>query len=608
MSAGRVRIVACGSIDNGKSTLIARLLLDTGKLTADEREDALRGGNGPALASLLDGLAAEREQGITIDVAYRYFATPRRSFVLIDCPGHEQYTRNMVTGASNADLALVLVDATSGVTTQTRRHCRIAHLLGIEDFVFALNKIDLVGDPAGVFAQHSLAIDALAEEIGLARHHIVPVVATSGANVAARAADMSFYTGPALLELIEDFTPPPALDTGFRMPVQTVLRSDDGIRRLAGTVAGGKIAVGDDVIVLPGEQTANIAAIHVGATARDCAGAGQSIAITLDRQVDCARGDVLSSAAAPAIAADQFKADIAWLGDKPMLAGRAYTLKLATQSVSATVHQPDYRLDIETGQHLAARTLRKNDIGTAIVTTGRDIASDPYNDNRVMGGFILIDRESGDTVAAGMIRHALSRSQNIAWQQSSVDRDAHARQKGQQPKILWFTGLSGAGKTTIANLVEQRLYAAGLHSFLLDGDNVRMGLNKDLGFTQADRVENIRRVGEVARLMTDAGLIVLATFISPFRAERELVRAMVGDGDFIEIFIDTPLAVAEDRDVKGLYAKARRGEIRNFTGLDSPYEPPEDPQIRVDTTAMTAVEAADRIARYLLRELGTIDD
>ncbi|TXC74230.1 adenylyl-sulfate kinase [Sphingorhabdus soli] len=608
MSATRVKIVACGSIDNGKSTLIARLLLDTGKLTSDEREAALRGGDGAALASLLDGLAAEREQGITIDVAYRYFATPRRSVVLIDCPGHEQYTRNMVTGASNADLALVLVDATSGVTTQTRRHCRIAHLLGIEDYIFALNKIDLVADPAKVFAEHSRAIDALAGETGLARHNIVPVVATSGANVASRASDMPFYTGPSVLELVEDFAPAETTEAGFRLPIQTVLRGDGSVRRLAGTVASGAVAIGDVIVVLPGEQHATIAAIHVGTTAIDRAVAGQSIAITLDRQVDCARGDVITTASDPAIVADQFKADIAWLGDKPMLAGRAYTLKLATQSVSATVHQPDYRLDIETGQHLAARTLRKNDIGTAIVTTGRDIVSDPYNDNRIMGGFILIDRETGDTVAAGMIRHSLSRSQNIAWQQASVDRDAHARQKGQRAKILWFTGLSGAGKTTIANLVEQRLYAAGLHSFLLDGDNVRMGLNKDLGFTQADRVENIRRVGEVARLMTDAGLIVLATFISPFRAERELVRAMVGDGDFIEIFIDTPLAIAEDRDVKGLYAKARRGEIKNFTGLDSPYEPPEDPQIRVDTTAMTAVEAAERIARYLLRELGTIDD
>jgi bifunctional enzyme CysN/CysC len=570
-------------------------------LTADSARVGTQGSN-VDFALLVDGLDAEREQGITIDVAYRFFATPKAKFIIADCPGHEQYTRNMATGASTADAAIVLVDARKGVLTQTRRHSHIVKLLGLRHVVLAVNKMDLVGHDEARFAAIAAEYRAFAASIGIADVAAVPISGLGGDNVMVPSPNMPWYTGPALLPWLE------AVEVGedaararpFRMPVQWVNRPDSDFRGFAGLVASGAIRPGDGVRVLPSGRTTTVARIVTADGDQADAIAGESVTLTLADEVECARGSVIVAAAEPPQVADQFEATIVWMAEEPLLPGRSYLMKLATQTVAASVAEPKYEIDVNSGAHAAAQALALNAIGVAEVTTAVPIVFEPYADSRDLGGFILIDRESDATVAAGMINFALRRSQNIHRQAMDVSREAHAALKHQKPAVLWLTGLSGAGKSTIANLVEKELLRMNRHTFLLDGDNVRHGLNKDLGFTDADRIENIRRVGEVARLMADAGLIVITAFISPFRAERAMVRAMMAPGEFLEIHIDTPLAAAEARDVKGLYAKARAGQLKNFTGIDSPYEAPETPEIRIDTTLHSAAEAAKLIVDRLI--------
>ncbi|MCJ8191590.1 sulfate adenylyltransferase subunit CysN [Sphingomicrobium aestuariivivum] len=614
-----LRFITCGSVDDGKSTLIGRLLHDSRQLFEDqlaslEADSKVQGTRGDAVdfALLVDGLAAEREQGITIDVAYRYFSTDRRKFIVADTPGHEQYTRNMVTGASTADLAVLLVDARKGVLRQTRRHAYLARLVGIRHFVLAVNKMDLVGYDHALFGKIADDFAAFAREIGIEDVAAIPVSGTEGTNIAARdRANTPWYEGPSLIEHLETVPVASAekMAKPFRMPVQWVNRPSQDFRGFAGQVAAGTIAPGDAVRVLPSGRTSRIARIVTMDGDLAHAVAGQSVTLTLEDEVDCSRGDVIAAAGDPPQAADQFEARIVWMDEEKLLPGRAYWLKLGTQTVSATIQPPKYRVDMDTLAQLAAKTLELNDIGVAEIATDRDIAFEPYDDpeggraNRAMGGFILIDKLTNRTVGAGMLNFALRRAANIHHQALDVTPERRAGLMAQRPAILWFTGLSGAGKSTIANLVDKKLAARGRHSFLLDGDNVRHGLNKDLGFTQADRIENIRRIGEVAKLMAEAGLIVLTAFISPFRAERQMVRDMVGDALFVEIFVDTPLEVAEQRDEKGLYAKARAGKIANFTGIDSPYEPPEAPELRIDTTAMSAEEAADAVLAAFIERL-----
>ncbi len=603
-----LRFITCGSVDDGKSTLIGRLLYDSAQvlddqmsaLTKDSKAVGTRGAE-IDFALLVDGLAAEREQGITIDVAYRYFATPKRSFIVADCPGHEQYTRNMVTGASTANLAVILLDARQGVLTQTRRHSHLVHLLGVRHIVLAVTKMDLVDYDEAAFEKHAAEYRTFADSIGIEEVIAIPTSGVHGDNVATKSDAMPWYDGPALLDHLErvELDSDAAAARPFRLPVQLVSRPDASFRGFAGLIASGRIAVGDAVRILPSGKSSTVARILLGDADLADAQAGQSVTMTLTSEVDCSRGDVIAIAADPPEVADQFEASIVWMNEEPLLAGRGYWLKLATQTVSATIAAPKYALAVDTGEHLAAKTLELNDIGVAEVTTDRPLVFEPYTDSRALGGFILVDKLTNATVAAGMLHFALRRAHNIHWQALEISRGAHARLKGQKPAVLWFTGLSGAGKSTIANLVEKKLHGQGRHTFLLDGDNVRHGLNKDLGFTDADRIENVRRVGEVARLMADAGLIVITAFISPFRAERAMVRAMLAEGEFVEIFIDTPLAEAEARDVKGLYAKARAGELANFTGIDSPYEAPENPDIRIDTMAMSPEVAATAIVAAL---------
>ncbi len=604
-----LRFLTCGSVDDGKSTLIGRLLYDSKQIFEDQlaalESDSRRvGTQGQAIdfALLVDGLAAEREQGITIDVAYRFFATEKRKFIVADTPGHEQYTRNMVTGASTADLAVILVDARKGVLTQTRRHSFLAHLLGIRHLVLAVNKMDLVDYDRAVFDRIVADYAQFAGSIGIRDFTAIPISGFRGDNVTTRSAAMPWFAGPTLLDLLESVAVDADADRlkPFCMPVQWVNRPDLDFRGFAGLIAGGTIRPGDPVRILPSGRTSTVARIVAMGGDKDIAVAGESIALTLTDPVDCARGDVIAAADAPPQAADQFKATLVWMDAAELLPGRAYWLKLGTQTVSAVVRAPDHAIDVNTMVRTPAKTLALNDIGVAEIATDRPLVFEPYADSHQLGGFILIDKLTNATVGAGMLDSALRRAQNVHWQALEITRDAHAAQKGQQPRLLWFTGLSGAGKSTIANLVEKRLHALGKHSFLLDGDNIRHGLNRDLGFSDADRVENIRRVGEVAKLMTDAGLIVLTAFISPFRAEREMVRAMLPPGEFFEIHVDTPIAVAEARDVKGLYRKARAGEIANFTGITSPYEPPENPEIRIDTTRETPEEAAERIVEEIM--------
>jgi bifunctional enzyme CysN/CysC len=610
-----LRFITCGSVDDGKSTLIGRLLYETRQIFDDqmaalEADSRKVGTQGQKIdfALLVDGLAAEREQGITIDVAYRFFATARRKFIVADTPGHEQYTRNMVTGASTADLALLLVDARKGVLEQTRRHSILANLVGIRRVVLAVTKMDLVDYDRDLFDAIVADYRSFADKIGIADWVAIPVSGLGGDNVAAPSDTMGWYQGPTLLEHLETVPIDSAADEAkpFRMPVQWVNRPDQHFRGFAGQVASGHIKPDDNVRILPSGRMTKVARVVTMDGDLDEAVAGQSVTLTFTQEIDCSRGDVIAAAKDPPHAADQFEATIVWMADEPLTPGRGYWLKLGTQTVTATVAHPKHQLNVNTLEELAAKTLELNAIGVAEVTSDRNLVFEPYRGehggapNRALGGFILIDKLTNATVAAGMIHFALRRAENVHWQALDVGRETHARLKGQKPAVLWFTGLSGAGKSTIANLVEKKLAAMGRHTFLLDGDNVRHGLNKDLGFTETDRIENIRRVGEVARLMADAGLIVLTAFISPFRAEREMVRRMIAEGEFIEIFVDTPLAEAEKRDVKGLYAKARAGELPNFTGIDSPYEPPENPELRLDTTAMSAEQAAEKIVEALL--------
>ncbi|MDZ7894855.1 MAG: sulfate adenylyltransferase subunit CysN [Sphingobium sp.] len=604
-----LRFITCGSVDDGKSTLIGRLLYDS-KMIFEDQLEALQsdskkvGTQGQEIdfALLVDGLAAEREQGITIDVAYRFFNTEKRKFIVADTPGHEQYTRNMVTGASTADLAVILIDARKGVLVQTRRHSYLAHLIGIRNIVLAINKMDLVDYDQGVYDAILKDYTAFAQSIGITAFTPIPISGFKGDNITGPSENTPWYTGPALIEHLESVEVDQVSDQTkpFRMAVQWVNRPNLDFRGFSGQIAAGTIKVGDPIRVLPSGKTSRVSRIVTLDGDLDMAIAGQSVTLCLADEVDCSRGDVIAAADHPPQTADQFEATIVWMADEEMLPGRAYWLKLGTQTVTATVQQPKYQVNVNTMEHLAAKTLDLNAIGVANLSTDRPITFEPYADNRTLGGFILIDKITNATVAAGMLHFSLRRAQNIHWQPTDVSRDSHAAMKNQQPAVLWFTGLSGAGKSTIANIVEKKLARMNRHTFLLDGDNVRHGLNKDLGFTDADRVENIRRVGEVAKLMTDAGLIVITAFISPFRSEREMVRQMMKPGEFIEVHIDTPLADAEARDVKGLYAKARAGNLKNFTGIDSPYEAPEDPEIRIDTTSMTPEEAADAIVARLI--------
>jgi bifunctional enzyme CysN/CysC len=604
-----LRFLTCGSVDDGKSTLIGRLLYDSKALFEDqlatiEVESKRIGTQGQELdfALLVDGLAAEREQGITIDVAYRYFSTRKRKFIVADTPGHEQYTRNMVTGASTAELAIILIDARKGVLPQTRRHSYIAHLLGIRHIVLAVNKMDLALYDENTFAEIVERYREFADKIGIESFVSIPISGFKGDNMTARSPNTPWYQGPSLLEHLESVEVAATSDQArpFRMPVQWVNRPNLDFRGYAGLIAAGSVRPGDELRVLPSGRTAAVARLVTLDGDLEVAVAGQSVTICLQSEIDCSRGDVLCAAKDPAQISDQFEATIVWMADEAMVPGRGYWLKLGTQLVSARVALPKYQIDMTNMQRLATKTLELNAIGVATLSTDKPIVFEPYEASRTLGGFILIDKITNGTVAAGMLNFSLRRAQNIHWQSTEVSREMRSRLKNQRPALLWFTGLSGAGKSTIANLVEKKLVRMHRHTFLLDGDNVRHGLNRDLGFTEADRIENIRRISEVAKLMTDAGLIVITAFISPFRAERQMVRDLLPRDEFFEIHIDTPLAEAEARDVKGLYKKARSGQLKNFTGIDSPYEPPQDPEIRIDTTQMTAEEAADYIVERVI--------
>jgi bifunctional enzyme CysN/CysC len=605
-----LRFITCGSVDDGKSTLIGRLLYDSkmifeDQLAALESDSKRHGSQGGEIdfALLVDGLAAEREQGITIDVAYRFFATEKRKFIVADTPGHEQYTRNMVTGASTADCAVILIDARKGVLQQTRRHSYLVHLLGIRHVVLAVNKMDLVGYDQATFDTIVADYRAFASGIGITEFTAIPLSGFKGDNItAAPSENTPWYDGPALIAHLESVEVDAAAAQGlpFRLPVQWVNRPNLDFRGFAGQIASGVVRPGDAVRVVPSGRTSTVARIVTINGDLDEAVAGQSVTLTLADEVDCSRGDTIAAAGDPPQASDQFCATFVWMDEEALKPGRGYWLKLGSQMVTATVQPPKYEIDVNSLEHLAAKTLGLNAIGVAEFATDKPIVFEPYATSRELGGFILIDKFTNATVAAGMIEFNLRRADNVHWQPVAITRADHAGMKNQTPRVLWFTGLSGSGKSTIANEVEKQLFLMNRHTFLLDGDNVRHGLNRDLGFTEADRIENIRRVGEVAKLMADAGLIVLTAFISPFRAERQMVRAMLEPGEFVEIFVDTPLEVAEARDVKGLYKKAREGKLKNFTGIDSPYEAPENPEIRVNTVGMTPEEAAQLIIRQIL--------
>ena len=604
-----LRFITCGSVDDGKSTLIGRLLYDSkmifeDQLAALEADSKRVGTQGQEIdfALLVDGLAAEREQGITIDVAYRFFSTEKRKFIVADTPGHEQYTRNMVTGASTADLAVILIDARKGVLVQTRRHSYLAHLIGIRNIVLAVNKMDLIGYDQAKYDAIVADYTAFAQSIGITDFTPMPISGFKGDNITGPSENMPWYTGPALMEHLEtvEVDSERMASRPFRMAVQWVNRPNLDFRGFSGLIGSGTIKPGDAIRVLPSGKTSTVKSLVAFGGELDAAVAGQSVTITLNDEVDCSRGDVIAVADAPPEVSDQFEATIVWMDEHEMLPGRPYWMKIGTQTVSAVIQAPKYQVNVNNMEHLAAKSLDLNAIGVANLSTDRQIPFEPYADNPDLGGFILIDKISNATVAAGMLHFSLRRADNVHWQATDIGRETHAGLKNQRPAVLWLTGLSGAGKSTIANLIEKKLARMNRHTFLLDGDNVRHGLNKDLGFTDADRVENIRRVGEVAKLMTDAGLIVITAFISPFRAERDMVRQMMQPGEFFEIHIDTPLAEAEARDVKGLYKKARGGQLKNFTGIDSPYEAPENPEIRIDTTALTAEEAAEAIIAKLI--------
>ena len=605
-----LRFITCGSVDDGKSTLIGRLLYDSKMIFEDQLEalqaDSKRvGTQGQEIdfALLVDGLAAEREQGITIDVAYRFFATEKRKFIVADCPGHEQYTRNMITGASTADLAILLVDARKGIIVQTRRHAYLAHLIGVKNIVLAINKMDLINYDQDRYDAICNDFRTFVLEAGIeCNFTCMPISGLAGDNITSKSNHTRWYQGATLMEYLEtvELNNTEDQNRAFRMPVQWVNRPNLDFRGFSGLISSGSVKPGDSIRVLPSGKTSTVTKVVTLDGELDEAVAGQSVTICLADEVDCSRGNVISVADNPPEVSDQFEATIVWMDDDPLHVGRSYWLKLGTQMVSATVQQPKYTVNVNTMEHLAAKTLELNAIGIVELATDRPIIFEPYITSRTLGGFILIDKITNRTVGAGMLHFSLRRAQNVHWQATDISRDEHANLKNQKPRVLWFTGLSGSGKSTIANEVEKTLNLMNRHTFLLDGDNVRHGLNKDLGFTEADRIENIRRVGEVARLMADAGLIVLTAFISPFRAERDMVRAMLPEGEFVEIFVDTPLEVAEERDVKGLYKKARSGKLKNFTGIDSPYEAPLEPDIRVNTVEMTPAKAAEHIIRHLM--------
>ncbi|MCG5499550.1 sulfate adenylyltransferase subunit CysN [Ectothiorhodospira lacustris] len=607
---GLLRFITCGSVDDGKSTLIGRLLFESkllfeDQLAAIEADSKKYGtqGNEVDFALLVDGLAAEREQGITIDVAYRFFSTDKRKFIVADTPGHEQYTRNMVTGASTADAAILMVDARHGILTQTRRHSFLMSLIGIRHIVVAINKMDLVEYSKARFEEIAEQYREFAGQLGLEDITFIPMSALKGDNVIEHGGHMPWYHGPTLMGYLESVEVDEARlqRSPFRMPVQWVNRPNLDFRGFAGMIAAGTVRPGDAIRVQPSGKTSRVRRIYTHDGDLEQAIAGQSVTVLLEDEIDISRGDVISGVDQPAETADQFETTLVWMHDQPLLPGRPYLMKLGTQTVSATVSDIKYQVNVNTLEHTAAKQLDLNGIGVCTLSLGKPVAFDAYRDSPDTGGFILIDRMSHNTVGAGMLHFALRRSQNIHMQHVDIDKQARALAKGQKPAVLWFTGLSGAGKSTIANLVEKKLHAAGQHTYLLDGDNVRHGLNRDLGFTDADRVENIRRVAEVAKLMVDAGLIVLTAFISPFRSERRMARELMQEGEFIEIFVDTPLDVAEARDPKGLYKKARRGVLKNFTGIDSAYEAPEDPDLRLDTIRLSQEEAADAVIE-LLRE------
>ena len=610
-----LRFITCGSVDDGKSTLIGRLLFESkmlfeDQLAAVEADSKKFGTQGDAIdfALLVDGLAAEREQGITIDVAYRFFSTDKRKFIVADTPGHEQYTRNMVTGASTADAAVVMIDARKGVLTQTRRHSYLVSLIGIRQVVVAVNKMDLVEYSESVFRRIVEDYLEFAARIGLDQITFIPMSAFRGDNIVEPSDNMPWYHGTTLMGYLEtvEIDAEQARRGPFRLPVQWVNRPDLDFRGFAGTIAGGVVRPGDRLRVQPSGKESRVARIVTRDGDLDEAVAGQSITLTLTDEIDISRGDLISTTEAPAEVADQFEVTLVWMHDEPLLPGRPYLMKIGTKTVSATVTDIKYQINVNTLEHIAAKKLDLNGIAECNLNLDQRIAFDPYRDNRDTGGFILIDRLTNNTVGAGLINFALRRAHNIHIQHVDVDKSARASAKGQKPCVLWFTGLSGAGKSTIANLLEKRLHALGKHTYLLDGDNVRHGLNKDLGFTEADRVENIRRVAEVAKLMVDAGLLVLTAFISPFRSERLMARNLFDEGEFIEVFVDTPLEVAETRDPKGLYKKARKGELKNFTGIDSPYETPENPELHIFTPDGDSDQLADRIIEHL-QERGIID-
>jgi bifunctional enzyme CysN/CysC len=614
LAKGLLRFITCGSVDDGKSTLLGRLLYDAGvvpedqlaALIGDSRRLHAEAGDVLDFSLLTDGLDAERQQGITIDVAYRYFHTARRSFIVADCPGHEQYTRNMATGASNAELAVVLVDARKGLLPQTRRHSYICGLLGIRQVVLAVNKMDLIDYDQAIYEAIAAQYRALAPEFGILQVHCLPVVALSGDNVGGRSIRMPWYRGPSLLDLLESIDVAKVHADDFRMPVQWVNRPDHSFRGYAGTICGGRAVRGAEVMIQPGVQRARIDRIVSADGDLEQAVSGQAVTLCLDRQIDVSRGDVIADAAKPAPVADQFNAHLLWMADTALLPNRTYWLKIGTRTVNARVMSIKHKVDVNSQAKLAARHLELNEVGYCMIGLDAAIAFESYATNRVLGGFILIDRENHATVACGMLDFALDRSANVHWQQLDIDKTVRGASKGQRPLCLWFTGLSGAGKSTIANLVERRLHILGFHTYLLDGDNIRHGINKNLGFTPEDRVENIRRIAEVAHLMVDAGLIVLVSAISPYESERRATRELFEPCEFVEVFVDASIEECESRDSKGLYRKARAGLIRNFTGIDSPYERPEAPDIHLTTAGESAQHLAEQVTRQVLLKLDGI--
>ncbi len=603
-----LRFLTCGSVDDGKSTLIGRLLYDTklifeDQLAALQNDSRKHGTNGEDIdfALLVDGLEAEREQGITIDVAYRFFSTPKRKFIVADTPGHEQYTRNMATGASTADLAIVLVDARQGILRQTRRHSFIASLLGIRNIVLAVNKIDLVNYSQEVFETIVKQYQEFASELGFKTIQAIPLSARFGDNVIGPSENLRWYEGPSLLQHLENVALDDADTTRpFRFPVQFVNRPNLDFRGFSGTIASGTVAPGDEIVVAKSGKASRVKRIATWDGDLDIAGEGQAVTIVLEDEVEVSRGNMLVSPGSRPDVADQFAAHLVWFSEAPLIPGRSYILRTETDQVTATITDLKYRVDINSFAQEAAKSLDLNEVGVVNISTQEAIAFDAYKSNRSTGSFILIDRLTNATVGAGMIDFALRRASNVHWQALDVDKSSRASQKDQKPAVIWFTGLSGSGKSTVANLVEKRLAALGKHTYILDGDNVRHGLNRDLGFTEEDRVENIRRVGEVAKLMVDAGLIVLVSFISPFIAERRMVRELLGDGEFMEVYVDTPFEECARRDPKGLYAKALRGEIKNFTGVDSPYEAPEHPELHLKTVGRTTEELASEVEKLLI--------